>query len=376
MKKNLLNTISVIVPLYHGKGYVGQILDQIEKNNACICDTKLQLLLYNDCPDETIEIDDTEYSFGIEVINADRNAGIHGARVNALKHATGEYILFLDQDDEICDHYLKSQCRAIGNADAVVCRLINGKRLHYTDTFRFEEVITKEFMLKNWCPIVSPGQVLIRKEAIPGIWRENILINNGADDYFLWLCMMAEGKRFVLNQEVLFKHVITGFNTSENTNQMMDSEEEMLRILERENVFLDYDVKVFDDLRQSLRRIHVKQLDTQRRALVCLDCMNCSIREKGKIYEWIKRYQDKRVAIYGAGELGLALYDLLKSQGLNVYCYLDRNAGYILSKIPAYTMEDVKLKLDCIVLTIPDLKLKKELRQKFSCEVIDMEEIK
>lgn len=376
MKKNAVNTISVIVPLYHGKGYVGQILGQIEKNNAYIRDTELQLLLYNDCPDETIEIDHTEYSFGIKVINADKNAGIHGARVNALKQAVGEYILFLDQDDVICDNYLESQCRAIGDADAAVCRLLNGKRLHYTGTFRFEEVITKEFMLKNWCPIVSPGQVLLRKESIPDIWKENILENNGADDYFLWLCMMAEGKRFALNQDVLFEHVITGLNTSENTNQMMDSEEEMLRILERENVFPDYDVEVFDDLKRSLRRVHVKQLDTQRRALACLDRMNRSIRKKGKIYEWIKNYQDKRVAIYGAGELGLALYDLLESQGLNVFCYLDRNARYILSKIPAYTIEDVKLKLDCILLTISDLKLKKELKQKFSCEVIDMEEVR
>lgn len=376
MKKNPINTISVIVPLYHGKGYVGQILGQIEKNNACIHDTELQLLLYNDCPSETIEIDNTEYSFGIKVINADKNAGIHGARVNALKQAVGKYILFLDQDDEIREHYLESQRRTIGDADAIVCRLINGKRLHYTDTFRFEEVITKEFMLKNWCPIVSPGQVLIRKEAIPNIWRKNILVDNGADDYFLWLCMMAEGKRFALNQDVLFEHVITGLNTSENTNQMMDSEEEMLRILERENVFPDCDVKVFDDLKRSLRRIHVKQLDTQRRALACLDRINRSFRERGGMYDWMRENRGRKVAVYGAGELGFALYDLLKEQGLVPFCYLDRNAEYIMADIPTYTMENMEVKLDSILLTIPDKDLEKELKQKFSCEVVNVEEIR
>ena len=56
----------------------------------------------------------------------------------------------------------------------------------------------------------------------------------------MWLCMMAEGKKFALNQEVLFEHVITGFNVSENTNQMMDSEEEMLCILEKEQMFPEY----------------------------------------------------------------------------------------------------------------------------------------
>lgn len=375
MKKTNKQMVSVIVPLYHGKKYVGQILGQIEKNNACVCDVEIQLLLYNDCPDETIKIDHEEYNFEIKVINAKTNAGIHGARINALKQAAGEYILFLDQDDMICDNYIESQCWAIRDADAAVCRLINGKRLHYTDTFRFEEVITKDFMLHHWCPIVSPGQVLLRKEAIPDIWKENILENNGADDYFLWLCMMAEGKRFALNQEVLFKHVITGFNTSENTNQMMDSEEEMIDVLKREYNFDKCDPTIFDKLKLSLRKIHVKQLDTQRQALDCLNRWYCNFYDKEYVYTWIEKMKDRKVAIYGAGELGLGLCKFLSKQGLIPVCYLDQNAAFVLSDIPSYTMEEADIELDSILLTIPNKSLQENLKCKFGCEVIDVKNL-
>ena len=323
MKDGKSMNVSVIVPMYHGKKYVGEILKQIEKNKANACDIELQLILYNDCPEEKIKINNTGYDFGVEVINAKKNAGIHGARVNALKQALGEYILFLDQDDVICDNYIESQYKKIGDADAIVCRLINGKRLHYTDTFRFEEVITREFMLNQWCPIVSPGQVLIRREAIPHIWRKNILTNNGADDYFLWLCMLGENRQFALNQEVLFKHV-------------------------------------------------VKQLDTQRQALECLNRWCCNFLDKEKIYSWVKKNKGRKVAIYGAGELGLGLCEFLSKQGLVPVCYLDQNAAFVLAEIPTYTMEEANIELDSILLTISNKSLKENLRCKFGCEVIDV----
>lgn len=362
--------VSVIVPLYHGERYVRAILEQIQRNAVHAPDRRLELLLYNDCPEECIRVDGAAYEFAIKVVNAEKNAGIHGARVNALKQALGEYILFLDQDDVIRDNYIESQCRKIGNADAVVCRLINGKRLHYTDTFRFEEVISKEFMLNHWCPIVSPGQVLLRKAAIPNVWKENILKNNGADDYFLWLSMLAEEKQFALNQEVLFEHVMTGVNTSENTNQMMDSEEEMLCILEWERVFSDHDAKAFAELKRSLRRIHVKQLDTQRQALACLNQLFCSFYGKGRVYHWVESHKGRKVAIYGAGELGLGLNDFLAGQNLIPICYLDQNAEFILSGIPAFTAEEAEIELDSILVTISDRDLYEKLKHKFGCEVV------
>lgn len=368
--------ISVIVPIYHGKKYIKPLIHMLEAGAAACRDRcTIEFVLSNDDPESPLDGYVSNH-MEIRTVETDVNRGIHGARVRGLEYCTGDYVVFLDQDDVIRNNYIESQCRKIGNADAVVCRLINGKRLHYTDTFRFEEVITRDFMLHHWCSIVSPGQVLLRKAAIPNIWKENILSDNGADDYFLWLCMMAEGKRFALNQEVLFTHVITGMNTSENTNLMMDSEEEMLSILNREKVFTGDDANGFEDLKRSLRRIHVKMLDAQRKSLVCLDRINRSLRQRGAMYDWMRKNRGRKIAIYGAGELGLAMYDLLKEQGVIPLCYLDRNAEYIMADIPAYTMESAEVKLDSILLTISDRDLEEKLGRKFSCEVVNVEKIR
>lgn len=368
--------ISVIVPIYHGEKYIKPPIHMLEEG-AAVCRDRctIEFVLSSDDPDCSLDgyVSD---QMEIRIVETEVNRGIHGARVRGLEYCTGDYVVFLDQDDVIREDYIKSQYEKIGDADAVVCRLVNGKRLHYTDTFRFEDVITRDFMLHHWCPIVSPGQVMLKKQAVPSIWREKILTNNGADDYFLWLCMMAEGKRFVLNQEILFTHMITGINTSENTNLMMDSEEEMLGILEREKVFPGDDANGFEDLKRSLRRIHVRMLDAQRKSLACLDRINRSIRERGGMYDWMRENICRKVAVYGAGELGLALYDLLKEQGLVPLCYLDRNAEYVMADIPAYTMENAEVKLDSILLTISDKDLEKELKRKFSCEVVNVEEIR
>lgn len=96
---------------------------------------------------------------------------------------------------------------------------------------------------------------MIKRNSVPSFWKKNILENNGADDYFPWLLMAGEGKSFVLNQEVLFKYVITGMNTSGDTNKMMGSEEEMIKLLLKNHIFHGEKETWLSELLRSLRRI-------------------------------------------------------------------------------------------------------------------------
>ena len=198
----------------------------------------IELILYNDSPDEEVNLSEIKTDYQLKLIQPKYNRGIHAARVEGLKNANGTYVLFLDQDDIIHEDYLYSQLNGIGDNDAIVCRLENNNKQHYNDSFVFEKVVSKEFMINKWCSIVSPGQVLIRRQSIPQIWEDNLLSNNGADDYFLWILMFMQGNKFALNQNILFKHVLNGSNTSSDTNKMMDSELEMLGIL-HDNHILD-----------------------------------------------------------------------------------------------------------------------------------------
>ncbi len=368
--------LSIIVPMYHGKKYLHSILDQIEACTKIIDeDVSVELILYNDSPDEKILMPTKKYMFSITIINADFNSGIHGARVQGLKHAVGEYVLFLDQDDKIAPAYLNKQLECIGHADAVVCRAIHNKRFHYTDTHIFEKVITKDFMLRNWCPIVSPGQVLIKKEAIPALWTSNILKHNGADDYFLWLLMAAYNKRFALNQEVLFEHVMTGFNVSDDTNNMMDSESEMIQYLENHHVFSGEDEILLSKLSESLRKIHIKQLENYKRTFFFLQQWNLKLAENSCPMTFFQSNNIRKIAIYGAGDLGINLEVLLRNSMVEVYCFIDQNAGYIISHLPVYKKEALPQDIDAIILTVRNDSLRAELIKIAKCPVYEAEEI-
>ena len=159
--------ISLIVPIYNGEKFISSIIDMVEKNIENLIDdsSKFELIFINDDPATALP-DYTSDLLNVCVVNTDINRGIHGARVYGLQHSTGDYVLFLDQDDIIFDNFFQSQLSQIGNADAVVCQARHENKQFYNNDLPFERVISKEYMLNNGNSIVSPGQVLIKRSAI------------------------------------------------------------------------------------------------------------------------------------------------------------------------------------------------------------------
>ena len=82
-------------------------------------------------------------------------------------------------------------------------------------------MITRDFIISVRNSIISPGQVLIRRDKIPAVWKNTRLSNNGADDWLLWLCMLGAGAELALNPEILFEHVVEGENESINAVHMI-----------------------------------------------------------------------------------------------------------------------------------------------------------
>lgn len=120
---------TVITPLYHGKKYIPAIISRLL---ACACaspEIEIELVLSNDSPEEFLEENLSSDAVTIKVLNTDKNRGIHGARVRGLLNGTGDYIVFLDQDDRILPEYFNGQLSAMGFADAVVCNALSGGRL-------------------------------------------------------------------------------------------------------------------------------------------------------------------------------------------------------------------------------------------------------
>jgi glycosyltransferase involved in cell wall biosynthesis len=200
--------VSVVVPLYNKAPYVGRCLRSVSAQT------------YRDF--ETIVVDDGSTDGGDRMLDAisepklrvvrQANAGPGAARNRGVREARGEYVAFLDADDEWLPEYLATSIRALDqtpNAAAVTSSYLEGPQSHgvhrlwqrrgivpglqrVTADFTPEQLVhIVAFMLP--CSTVSRTQVL---RDFGGFYdRDRCLY---AEDAFLWL-------QVVLNRFVLFR---------------------------------------------------------------------------------------------------------------------------------------------------------------------------
>lgn len=184
--------------------------------------------------------------------------------------------------------------------------------------------------------------------------------------------MLMQGGKFALNQNILFKHVLNGSNTSGDTNKMMDSELEMLGILHDNHIL---DVEQIKNLTNSLRRIHISELEKSKRLCDFLIKWNYELINERVPYTKLLKDNVKSVAIYGAADLGQKIAMLLNKSPVSVEYYIDQNAKYISLSKPVYKLTDELKRVDGIILTINDKKLKKNISDKMNCKVYYVEEM-
>lgn len=344
--------ISIIVPIYHGRKYIDGMTAQIEECALTAMDKyALELLFINDDPTEPIGVRSSE-QITIKVIETDINRGIHGARARGLEHCTGDYVMFLDQDDRIWPEYFASQLFHLGGADAVVCKLLHENRQFYDTRMPFEQVVSREFILSVRNSIISPGQVLIRKEKIPAAWRDTKLKNNGADDWLLWLCMLGAGAEFALNPEILFEHVVEGSNESINAAHMMASEQEVYDVVSSAGIFSQEELEKLREAVLAVSEDHIRLLSKFQKMFFIYDDWMKQQEQGRYIHEHLKNAGVGSVAIYGDSYVGKRLYYCLQKNGVEVRYFIDRNAAYLEEEIPVYLPQADLPPVDLILISL------------------------
>ena len=348
------NRISVIVPIYHGKQYLSEIIRQLEACQSALKGSGycIELLLINDAPDEMIE-EQNSAAFSVYTYNTEKNRGIHGARVYGLSKCHGEYVLFLDQDDCICSDYFVSQLRNIGEYDAVVCRLINEKKTCYNYDFDFEKSISREYMLTVGTAIISPGQVLIRKKAIPTVWKTEIMRNNGADDYLLWLCMLTKENAFAFNNDVLFEHIVNHQNTSGNSVAMAASEREMVDILKKNRVYEPQELRrLEEEMLQNTMNIRLRMLDRYHKMFYLMDKW-MELKQQGiELSNYLKKKKISQIAVYGMNLLARRIIADMDASMVRVKYVIDRNSDFLEEEIKTCSTDQALEDVDLVIVAL------------------------
>lgn len=264
--------ISVIVPFYKGNQYMQQLFGVVRRNVQNAPSLQVELLLVNDSPDCPIEYDPAWVEgFSVQVLNNPQNMGIHGSRINGIRAARGEFIQMLDQDDLLTDNAFSSHIRFRQEGDVIVGNGINEnaatKKPIFQSLAHQKQTPNPRFYYSVGCLIVSPGQCLLRKSAIPARWLEKPMQCNGADDMYLWLLLQGTC-RWVMNPDVVYTHVDTGVNLSLDLDKMERSAREAMDLLkETDQLPRKYE-------RIALRRFRMRQFyegrARWRKAAACL----------------------------------------------------------------------------------------------------------
>ncbi len=164
--------ISVIIPIYNTGKLLNRMLQSIQKQSY----KDLEIILINDG-----STDESEKECKKAAINDERiryfyqeNAGVSSARNYGMKVARGEYIAFLDSDDEIDKEYFEQLLLGCKNADIAVCNVI----VENSDN---EELLRFEMSKQVLTSVQALNQLLTRKGINSGpyakLFRRNIIDN-------------------------------------------------------------------------------------------------------------------------------------------------------------------------------------------------------
>lgn len=279
MEKNIV--ISVITPFYKGNRFLKQLFDVVQKNYETLKSkyhhSAIELILINDSPEVEVEIPNCSVDFEFHIIRHEVNMGIHQARVTGLVQCSGEYILFLDQDDVLENNAVVNQVDFIlggENINIVVCNAYIEKSdgslyTLYRKKADYRKINDLEFYLKSHNVIKSPGQCLIKKDSIPIEWEKYIMKKNGSDDLFLWILLLEKSYKLAVNSKPLYIHKYTGENLSDSEIKMGNSSLEIVEFLRRISYVPERDICDLKKAREFSLGIHSKSMMKKFKAIIC-----------------------------------------------------------------------------------------------------------
>lgn len=379
-----MKRISVIIPIYKGNSYIPNLICMLEDNWKHANETEsieIELVLVNDFPTEKIKVEKqwVKNILWKEVTN-EQNRGIHFSRVHGLLRSSGSIILFLDQDDIISPVYVREQIKALGNYDAIICNGKNCSRLIYENAMELRRAIQGEEYKNGYNWIVSPGQVLLKREAIPEEWIDNILDTNGGDDYFLWAMMFCKSSKIGIHDKVLYWHLITDENTSNNKAEMNKSVFQMVdRMRAMGYLSKEEEEKIKEKRINNVlqRTFSIEDYEKERNYKQLLELW-MTLREKNiSVNQYFEKRIFKRIAIYGVGIFGRHLYYELKNSTIEVECFIDQNSKGELEGVEIIMPGKQIKSVDVIVVTpfMEYVKIRDSLRKFYSCEIISINSV-
>lgn len=184
--------VSVVIPVLNGEEHIA---DQLAALGAQTYEGAWELVVVdNGCTDHTIEIV-REFSCklpGITVADATRRRGLNHARNVGAATARGDFLVFCDADDVVCDGWLAAMAEAAEESDIVGGRL-ESETLNdpVVRAWRPRQPMTDLFSDHGFLSYASGGNLGVWKAIATEIgWDERFTFGS-SDHGFSWWAQLA-----------------------------------------------------------------------------------------------------------------------------------------------------------------------------------------
>lgn len=206
IKKDL---VSIILPAYNREKFLPHAIDSILKQTY----NNLELIIINDGSSDNTEKICKNYSILDKrvIYFSDENKGPSAARNRGISQASGDYLMFLDDDDIFMVYAVEKLLSRIKMQDDSV-------KIVFGDIVVFSEKLNLKFLVKNEIQTNKPeifihslrGNVLSSPSQM--IIEKNFLINTGlfdesfkaSEEYELWTRLILECDVKKINVPVVF----------------------------------------------------------------------------------------------------------------------------------------------------------------------------
>lgn len=330
--------ITVLIPVYNMKSVISRAIESVLLQSYHNIEL---VVLDGGSEDGTLDVL-KKYKDDIDVFVSQKDKGPSFAMASNLEKITGDYVTMLGADDWYCDE------NAI--AEAVVTIENTGTDVAFGDcNFVYSEgnVIRKKVQLRGLDNLYYYNSLFtissfVRSDLLSWYygeyWSKYCDRVNISTDHFLWLLLYHNGYKFAyINSD----NAITNFSTMGRSNTniykgCIEGELILREVLRNDNELLDiYLEKYGKYFAARTLALYIKVLGPSRFA----SCVKTHI-------------QNKKYAIFGVGDMGRTLFEVLSVCGMTPVYLIDNNPDLDSTQymgVEVISPEKLKNKIDLTV---------------------------
>ncbi|MFC7228000.1 glycosyltransferase family 2 protein [Salinirubellus salinus] len=236
----MIPEVSVVLPTYNRAETLPRAIDSVLSQTL----DDIELIVVDDCSDDDTKHVVSQYDESVEYLRHQENRGAPAARNTGIKASQGNFVAFIDSDDEWKPGKLKSQLQVFKNSKLTPLGAVytgfktinDGQEEIGTVPSKRGDIFTQQLM-KDWVNPTSTVMVKSRCFEDVGLFDSEL---PARQDYDMWLRISRQFKFDYVKEPVTILHTDSSNRITGDIGARMDGNKEILEKIKPDIESLGY----------------------------------------------------------------------------------------------------------------------------------------